>query len=150
MKLLICALGETNPPAIQHNSPLADAQRIALKGFRGMRCHIAEEEIIRFSHFLRTLGRRHPILSMRASRAGTRRRRTGQGIQLRCSALPLLSPTLPHSAEGTKKRGRAMKLSHVDGMNEAGVLRRAAPYFSRSQAALMRRIASTMFSSLVA
>ncbi len=63
-------------------------------------------------------------------------------------ATPL--PHAPHPAEETKKTWESMKLSHVDGMNEAGALRRAAPYFSRSQAALMRRIASTMFSSLVA
>ena len=59
-------------------------------------------------------------------------------------------PRSPTPAEGTKKTWESMKLSHVDGMNKAGALRRAAPYFSRSQAALMRCIASTMFSSLVA
>lgn len=60
------------------------------------------------------------------------------------------SPHAPPPYGGDKKTWESMKLSHVDGMNEAGALRRAAPYFSRSQAALMRRIASTMFSSLVA
>lgn len=59
---------------------------------------------------------------------------------------PPRSPTLRRG----QKTWESMKLSHVDGMNEAGALQRAAPYFSRSQAALMRRIASTMFSSLVA
>ena len=85
--------------------------------------------------------------------------RTGQGLAgeeradgfgsdaMHCHSSP---PTLSHPAEETKKTWESMKLSHVDGMNEAGALRRAAPYFSRSQAALMRRIASTMFSSLVA
>lgn len=43
-----------------------------------------------------------------------------------------------------------LQFSHVDGMNEAEPCDGQLPYFSRSQAALMRRIASTMFSSLVA
>ena len=79
--------------------------------------------------------------------AGEERAEAFGSDRAHCHSSPPRSPTLP---EGTKKTWESMKLSHVDGMNEAVALRRVAPYFSRSQAALMRRIASTMFSSLVA
>lgn len=74
-----------------------------------------------------------------------------EAFNVRRESLPPLSLPLSSTLrERQKKRGRAWSSPTSMGMNEAGALRRAAPYFSRSQAALMRRIASTMFSSLVA
>lgn len=145
-----CALVETIAPTIKHNSPLANAHHIALNSFWGVRSPIAEGETIRFSLSRRHLGRMHTTLPEEAGTAGTRRRRTGRGIRLRYSAFPLLSPTLPHPAERTKKTWESHEALPRRWDDEVDALRRAAPYFRRSQAALMRRIASTMFSSLVA
>lgn len=137
-------------PAIKHNSPLANTHHIALNSFRGVRSPIAEGETIRLSLSRRHLGRMHTTLPEEAGTAGRRRSAIAGGIQRSTRILPpsrSFFPTLRGRQKETWESHEALPRRWDE---EVDALRRAAPYFRRSQAALMRRIASTMFSSLVA
>lgn len=61
----------------------------------------------------------HTTLPEEAGTAGRRRNAmAGGAFNVRRESLPPLAPSLLYPAEGTKKRGRAMKLSHVNGMKK--------------------------------
>lgn len=105
-------------PTIKHNSPLANAHHIALNCFWGVRSPIAEGETIRLSFSQRHLGRVHTTLPEEAGTAGRRRSAMAGIIQRSTQILPPSRSFFPTLRGRTKKRGRAMKLSHVDGMKK--------------------------------
>ena len=106
-------------PAIKHNSPLANTHHIALNSFRGVRSPIAEGETIRLSLSRRHLGRMHTTpFPRRRGQRGDAGVQSPEAFNVQRESFPPLAPSSPPCGGDKKKRGRAMKLSHVDGMKK--------------------------------